>query len=398
MKHQTKLLALCTVVLPMFLVSLPLFAGGQGEGTAKVGTLRVAHQMSDTTRLPGSVVDQILKEYQAAHPEIDLQVEAEPGDALRDKIKIDLAANNLPDVFYYWGLSSLKMMIDHGLLLDVSEYINESNAVDWDDWAPDGWAEHTFDGKQYWAIPAQMFKDSYLVNTDLFDKYALSYPESYDQFISVCGKFADGGIIPMAVGSKGENPSHFFFAEVWYQFGGQEYMKKVTTGEASYVCPETIKAAEIILDMAKNRVFPKDPIGSGDFGPPVALYNEGKAAMIVCQTWMAQSFEEDVVSKSEIINMPNMPGSQVDPKSFTAGGYNNTWAGKAEKYKDPKTHDAFVALLDALTSDAFYAGLAASGWSIPAKKIPIKKEAVVPIYPTFRRSRLGYLPPPVSLS
>jgi ABC-type glycerol-3-phosphate transport system substrate-binding protein len=250
-----------------------------------------------------------------------------------------------------------------------------------------------------------MFKDYYLVNTEIFDQYGLSYPETYDQFISVCGKFADGGLVPMAVGSKGGNPSHFFFAEVWYQFGTQEYMNKVTRGDASYVCPETIKAAEIILDMAKNRVFPKDPIGSGDFGPPVALYNEGKAAMIVAQTWMIRSFEEDIVNKSEIINMPKMPGSKVDPKTFTVGGYNNTWAVKEEKYHDPKTHDAFVALLDALTSDAFYLGMAESGQSIPAKKVPIKKESVSPLYYMMyqfyldqenRNMHWGHMPDPVS--
>jgi ABC-type glycerol-3-phosphate transport system substrate-binding protein len=182
-------------------------------------------------------------------------------------------------------------------------------------------------------------------------------------------------------------------------------MNKVTRGEASYDCPETIRAAEIILDMAKNRVFPKDPIGSGDFGPPVALYNEGKAAMIVAQTWMLRSYTDDIVEKSDIVNMPKMPGSKYDPKTFTVGGYNNTWAVKAEKYHDPKTHDGFVALLDAITSDAFYAGMAESGQSIPAKKVPINEEDVLPIYyKTYqfyldqanRNMHWGHMPDPVS--
>jgi len=403
MKRGRKLVVVYAAAVLALMLTLPVCAGGQQGKQGTGGTIRVATQFPDLTEGIGLTADKIFQKFRAEHPEIDLQVEGAPGDALRDKIKIDLAAGNLPDVIYYWGLSSLNPMVEAGLLLDVSKYIEDSDAVDWDDWGPDAWAEVSTDGERYWAIPVQYFTDYVLANTELFDKYGFEIPETYDELISVSQVFADNGIIPMSVGSKGGNPSHFFFAEVWYQLGSQEYMRDVTAGNASYNCPETIRTAEIILDMAKNRVFPADPIGSGDFGPPVALYNEGKAAMIVAQTWMIRQFKQDIVDKSKITDMPTMPGSVTDPKTFTVGGYNNTWAIKAKQYDNPATHDGFVDLLDGLTSDEFFA--AVTQWALPAKKIDLGALDVPPLYMSVynyyvdqgtRNMHWGHMPDPIS--
>ena len=55
-------------------------------------------------------------------------------DEVKSKIKIDLAADNCPDVFYYWNAASdLSSMIEADVLLPMSEYLAHPDAaLSWD--------------------------------------------------------------------------------------------------------------------------------------------------------------------------------------------------------------------------------------------------------------------------
>ncbi len=103
--------------------------------------------------------------------------------------------------------------------------------------------------------------------------------------------------------------------------------------------------------MARAGVFPKDTIGSGDFQPAVALYNDEKAAMILAQTWAVWWFKEDIVNKSELIFVPKIQGAKNDPSTFSVGNVNGGWVIKKESWDDPVKRKAIIAVLDFLTSD-----------------------------------------------
>jgi raffinose/stachyose/melibiose transport system substrate-binding protein len=347
--RRTKLWALGVVAILVLAVGIPVFGAGKP-------TIRLAHQFTGGIGGDfGPWLDAALNKFAQENKNLgNFVFEVEQGDNLRNKIKQDLAADNLPDVFCYWGLSSLKPMIDAGLLQDVSEYMKATKKLKWSDFSDSDWAYFTFDGKKYWGVPQFGFTDFVVANRDLFKKYNLKIPVTYKEFLAVSKVFADNGIIPMSVGSKGGNPAHFYWGEVYFQYGTRESMDGVTNGALSFNTPLTIKTSNVILDMAKNRVFPKDTIASGDFAPAVVLYNNQKAAMIAAETWSIVNFTKESVARSELIHFPRMEDGKFDPKVQCVGGSNNAWNITSKAWNDPAKRPGVIALMDRLTSDDVY--------------------------------------------
>jgi raffinose/stachyose/melibiose transport system substrate-binding protein len=371
MRHPKAWLALAIVAALALVVVMP--AAAQAKPT-----IRFAHLWVGKEGFAGKFIDGLDKWTKANAATANWVIEAEQGDNLRNKIKTDLAADNLPDAFYYWALSSLKTMIDAGYILDVKQFINASKKTKWEQFPQGAWDEYTYDKKQYWGIPSTGFKDFILCNKELFKKYNQQYPKTYADLLKVSKVFADAGIIPMAVGSKGGNPSHFYFAEVYYQFGTLEYMQGVATGKTKFNDPLNIKAANLVLEMVNNRVFPKDPIATGEFTIPVALYNEGKAAMILTESWTIPNFTAESVARSDFITFPKFPDAKNDPATFTVGGVNNGWVINAKSFADPKKKQAIVDIMDFAVSDDVYSWFAQSG-SFIFKNITLPKD-VPPLY------------------
>jgi len=342
-------------------------------------TIRIAHLWTEGEARYASVNEGLNKFVEDNKDVANFSLEAEQGDNLRNKIKIDLAANNLPDIFYYWAITSLKPMYEADLILDVNEYFAKSTKIKAEDFLADAIASYTPDGKNTYAIPTTGAVDYLACNKELFAKYNLQYPKTYKELLAVAKTFSDNGIIPMAVGSKGGNPGHFFFAEVYYQFGTLDYMSKVTTGENKFDYELNRKAADIILEMARNKVFPTDTIGSGDFAPAVSLYNEGKAAMILGQTWSISNFSDEIVEKTELISFPKFEDAVNDPTKFTVGGVNNGWVINKKSFHDEAKQAAIVTAMDYLASDEFYTSLAAYGQFI-MKNMQIDPSKVSKLY------------------
>lgn len=367
------------------ITAVALLLAGQvlvAEGGGEVQTIRIAHQFKGGIGGDyGKYFPDALDAWAKANASLGTFVqEAEQGDNLRNKIKLDLAANNLPDIVNYWSLQSLMPMIEANLLADVKEYLTTSKNVKWADFSEGALNAFLYKGK-YYAIPAGGFIDYVLCNRDLFKKYNLQYPKTYAELLAVAKTFAANGIIPLAVGSKGGNPGHFLFGEMYYQVASLEAADKIKTGETKFNNPLFLKTAERVLEMAKGGVFPKDTIGSGDFQPAVALYNDEKAAMILAQTWAVWWFKEDIVKKSDLIFYPKLPDAKNDPSTFAVGNVNGGWFIKLESWKNPAKRKAITAVLDWILSDENMVKSAESGGVI-YKKTDLSK-AKVPLLTTM---------------
>ncbi len=311
----------------------------------------------------------------------DYVMEIAQFDNQREKIKVDLAANNLPDVFIYWDYGTYKTIADAGLLLEVRDYLKQSKSFKWEDIPQGAWDSNTADGKNYYGIPMKGFVDYFVANRDLFKKFNLKYPTTLDELYAVGKVFQANGIIPLAIGSKGGNNAHFFHAEILQQFVDMNWMKGITTGKSRFDSPEMLKASQLCLDMAKAGLFPKDTIGTSEFEPTAAAMNEEKAAMILAQTWMIAYFKKEIADKFDFIPIPKMPGAKRDPGSFRIAVANNSWLINKKSFNDPKKQKAMIALLDWCNSDEVIGYIAQGGdWIV--KKMTLDPSKVLPFYNT----------------
>lgn len=345
--------------------------GSAQASSGEKPTIRFAHGWSvgdGAGQIGADAIDAFAEEHK---DEFNLVQEVVVGDEMKSKIRIDIAGNNIPDAWMYWGSASDSgSFVKSGILQDMDEYLSLSEQTDYEDYPEGSWDGFRIDGK-VWGIPLQGYVGFWFCNKELFDQYDLEYPTTYEELLAVSKVFNDNGIVPLAMGSKAGNPGHFFMSELYAQYenGIQELRDMSTTWK--FDTDNIYTVCNLISDMQENGVFPSDTIANGDWGPSFALYNDGRAAMIYTMTWMLGSLEPDTMEVTEIITAPKMPGGTVDPSTFVSRGCSYGLLMYNKSFQDPTKQDALVAIGDLISSDAFVEEQLYSAAQVPGKEIEI---------------------------
>ncbi len=265
-----------------------------------------------------AVFDPEFERFKEANPNIVFEVVQVTGDDVRTRIRVDVASGNPPAVFGYGGFESLLgPLAAEGIVIPVDEYFEKSTETSRSDYPADAFDSMTvFDGKAY-GIPSNTYKFFTLANRELFEKYNLEYPETYEDLLAVSKVFSDNGIVPLAVGSKGGNPSHFYFSELYTELEGG--LDEINGFKESYqfATENTYRIAEVIDEMRRNNVFPRDTIAGGDWGPSFSLFAEEKAAMIFSFTFVVTALSEEMQQKVDFIDTPVFSDAVLDPADYT---------------------------------------------------------------------------------
>jgi len=347
-------------------------------------TIRLAHTYTGADP-KASYFQAELKKFEEEHPEINLVQETAAGDELRNQIKVELAANNLPDVFTYWGGAILKPLVVDKKVLNIDEYLKVSKSLKKSDFSDGAWAFYTYNGVPY-GIPTEGYVSAFIVNKKLFAEYNLQYPKTEEDLLNVAKVFNQHGIVPLAVGSKGGNPSHFYFSELYNQLPNGTQEIEDLTSSYKFNTPNALKVAQIIDEQRKAGVFPKDTVANGDWSPSFELYNSGKAAMIYTYPWMLGQMKPEIAAESEVTSLPKIPGATKDPSTFVSSSAVFGLVINNDSFHDQKKQKAIVELVDFLTSDEMFKELAKGGM-VPAKNIPNMDKSV---YPPMLKAALDY--------
>lgn len=295
---------------------------------------------------------------------INLVVENEPNNDLRTKLTTDMAANNMPDIFNYWTKSSLKTFIDNGMILNIDEYFAKSKVNKRDQWPADSFKAFNLDGSDTaYGWPEQGSTNVLIANKELFAKYSLSYPTTYEELLNVSKVFNKNGIIPLAIGSQHGDAGFWFYSSLFFQYASSAELQEITSVPDKWKSSAAIKkASDLILDMAKNRVFPADTMANGLWDPICALYNEQKAAMMVLFPWTCASISDEAAARSVHINVPRMPNAINDPATFAVGGTNFGGCIYKPSWEDPAKNGAMIEVLDMLLGDESQYRMYEHGW------------------------------------
>lgn len=380
-KRIAKPLSLMVVLL--FVLSIVLSGCGQQASPAETGkvseettkeetqkpqepaekpVIRVAHTYTGNSPY-AKWFEPYIQQFADTNKDVaEFQFEPETGDDLRTKIKTDMAAGNLPDIWCYWPGGAMKPFVENGLLVEMGDFINKSKEITGDSYPAPIWDIFSYDGgKTRYGFPLNVYKVYTLANKKIFDQYGLQIPKTFEEFKEVAKVLNKNKIIPLAVGSKGGNTSHWYYAFLLNQFVGSDYVNGIKEGTTKFTDEKLIKAAELVVETAKAGIFPKDTMTNSEYSPTMALYNEGKAAMIHGFAWTTATFKPEVLENSVLIDIPMYTGATVDPSTFTIGGVNFGWVINKKSFDDPGKQDIIVKFMDSILSDEAYVEFVKSG-------------------------------------
>lgn len=284
-------------------------------------------------------MDDTIAQYQAANPNIQIEAVLQSTDSLVPAFKSAAAAQEGPDIQYFWGgvwtledawagsLISLDDLIPPD---EMSHYINNF--------------ERSWDGKQ-WGIGWYLSGNPMVFNPDLFTQAGLdpqNPPETWDALKEACSKLNAIGITPIAGGLKDGWFGGWLFSILARQTHDTEKdFMKASVGEAKFTDPEFAQWWTALNDLKEAGCWNKD-INSLDYQQGQDLFVQGKAAMIFGNDTFLKGWADTISwDKMDVMRVPKFAsGKLADTYIVTAQGWGITsWS------KHPKESADFLMFM-----------------------------------------------------
>src|SRR5277367_2769662 len=176
-----------------------------------------------------AIWDDIAKDYNAAHPGVNVQFKYLENEAFKAKLPTMLQADeSRPDLFYSWGGGVMQAQDKAGFLKDVTKDVSA-----WDsDLSPTAVDAFKVDGKVV-GVPFEVGEVAFFYNKKLFEKAGVKAEDikSWDDFLGAVKKLKAAGITPIVVGAGEKWPMHFYYSYLVMRIGGETALADAKAGK-----------------------------------------------------------------------------------------------------------------------------------------------------------------------
>lgn len=229
-----------------------------------------------------AVWEEIAKEYEAKHPDVDVQLQFLENEAFKAKLPTLLQSNDVPDFFYSWGGGVLEEQSKTGALKDLTDVFDADGGKLRQAYNASAIDGLSFDGK-VWAVPYRVSLVSFFYNKELFAKAGVKAEDikTWDDFSATVKKIKEAGIVPIAGGGGEKWPIHFYWSYLVMRNGGQAVFDAARKGEGEgFMDPAIIKAGEQLAEFGKLEPFQPGYLGS-TWPQALGVFGDGKATIIL---------------------------------------------------------------------------------------------------------------------
>ena len=242
-----------------------------------------------------------------------------------ESINVAMQTDSLPDLFWVQGNKSTVMaeMARNGYIIPLDKYNLDISRF------PKESVEYcTVDGKLYCSPPSFIAYVTIYYNKNIFDKYGLKVPETWDEFEKVVKVLADNGVTPIAVGGKGDFDRYWILQAMAASLS-TDVLQAIVDGKEDIDFSNLETTFELYREFATKGYFGKDVASIDGAGAQLAFTN-GKAAMIADGTWNNSTYRELGMNIGSFA-LPGMDGKRY----AQSGPYNANTYAISSKSKHP---------------------------------------------------------------
>jgi raffinose/stachyose/melibiose transport system substrate-binding protein len=307
------------------------------------------------------VFQNIIKQFQAAHPNITIHNVPMQNELFKTKITPALRGNAPPDIFQQWGSGQQATQVQSGKLADISSQVTpwiSSLGTPATAWQTNG---------KWYGVPYDLHVVGFWYRKDLFQQAGITTtPTTVPELEADDAALRAHGITPITIGSKDGWPDAFW----WEYFAIRECSQSTITQAMSGVslsAPCFVKASADLHSFMGTNPFQTGFLGTPAQSVPnssVALLANGKAAMELQGDWnpaagAGLTSDKNFTSKLGWFPFPAVPGGAGDPKAVLGGGdgYSCTTAA---------AQPACATFLQYLTTPAVQRQIIGAGAGLPA--------------------------------
>ena len=323
---------------------------------------RVLKYNADYDPIPLAAMEALIADFEAANPDIDVQLNNFDHEGYKTAIRNVLTAD-APDLANWYAGNRMAPFVAAGQFMDVSDV-----------WAENGLAESlsaslpsmTIDGKQ-WGIPYTYYQWGIYYNRDAYAAAGVDLPGpegvTWAQFLENCEKFKAAGIDCITTGTKALWPGAGIFDYLSLRTNGYDWHMQLTAGEIPWT-DDSVRA--VFAEFAKIQPYITANNAALDWQDAAALLVQGKAAHYVMGNFAVGVFKEGGMTNDNLGFMvfpeitPGIPRAEEAPTDTV-----HIPAG-AQNVEDAKKFLAFMASPEAQTK-----------WNAAVGQLPTNKNASV---------------------
>ena len=230
-----------------------------------------------------STLEEIVKRFEAEHPNIHVEVNLVEPDAYKTAIRPAIGGDNPPDVFFVWSGEWHRNFIRGAKVMDLTDELARDG---WDDSIEPLGLEFFKYKDRYWGVPMFMQVKYMLYNKEIFKRLKLRVPHTWEKFLDVCEAIKKEGITPIALGNDLKWPAHHYATIMFQKEVGEDQVladyDPETGGDYSHM--GYLDAIGRLKHLSDSGYFNDHPNGV-ILDRARALFYMEKAAMYYTGTW-----------------------------------------------------------------------------------------------------------------
>lgn len=255
----------------LIVVTAAAFAAGAKEAADK--ELVINSYMSDEK--PKAVFNDVVEAFKKANPDLKVTVNTIAHEQFKTQLPSWLTSASAPDVVTWFAGYRMQAFAEKGLLEPIDsvfpggDFLKEFPAA--------FKVASSYQGKVYF-MPQSWYWWAVYYNKDVFAKYNLTPPKTWEEFIKVCETLKANGVAPIAVGAKDTWTLGGWFDLLDSAVNGGDFHAQLTGGKVAYTDPRVKKSLGLIADMSRKGYFIENAT-SLSWQESVKPLAEGKAGM-----------------------------------------------------------------------------------------------------------------------
>jgi raffinose/stachyose/melibiose transport system substrate-binding protein len=289
-----------------------------------------------------AVVKKIVDDFNAKYAgQAKVNIDSIPDDDVyQSKMKTNLAANQLPDIFtFYYNPVESELYYKSDRLLDLKPLINDQLTANF---GADVLAAGTYND-QILAVPLDQMITPFFYNKELLAKAGITdFPKTWDELIQTAEALKSKDIYAFAMGT-GENAwgAMLLYSNIVSSIGGPDVYKNGLND------PAFVKGAEILKKLFE--FTPKDAVGA-TYQQYAAHFLNEEAAITVNGPWFTSEIQQHnsaLPAKMGIAASPTYPGGLGKEGALVSGV---GWTMAAKKQDDPKKAEFAAKFIEFFTN------------------------------------------------
>jgi multiple sugar transport system substrate-binding protein len=302
---------------------------------------RVLKYNADYDPIPLKGMEELIADFEAANPDIDVQLTNFDHEGYKTAIRNFLSAD-APDLANWYAGNRMAPFVAAGQFMDVSD-VWDANGLK--DSLSSSLSSMTIDGKQ-WGVPYTYYQWGIYYNKDVYKSVGIEVPKNWDEFVANCEKISAAGIDCLTTGTKALWPGAGIFDYMNLRTNGYEFHMDLANGKVAWT-DDRVKATfanwgKIVPYITKNHA-------AIDWQDAAALLVQGKAANYVMGNFAVGVFKEGGMTNDTLGFMPFPEITAGIPRAEDAPTDTIHIPAGAKNVDDAKKFLAFVASADAQT-------------------------------------------------